>query len=211
MFSVVIPKSLNKYNYYFQSCVEFGTPSDAETITEDKEVNLGSLAEEGNLSNAIVDGVYYAVDANNGDGYSKDEGCLVLNSTMTEEDMNSMQYDGVFPCLKSLDKNPIPWDICWEIAIYKAGGLCLTPYHTLVRNIGLDSGTHFRGNRWLQRYEFDREPLNHAIVITHQTAEKDEEKEQLFKLAIRDWGIRYTWLGKTLRFIYKKYKQIMRK
>ena len=130
---------------------------------------------------------------------------------MTREDMNTMQYDGVFPCLKSLDKNPIPWDICWEIAIYKAGGLCLTPYHTLVRNIGLDSGTHFRGNKWLQRYEFDREPLNHAIVVTHQTAEKKEEKEKLFKLAIRDWGIRYTWLGKVLRFFYKRYRRLFPK
>jgi hypothetical protein len=129
---------------------------------------------------------------------------------MTREDINTMQYDGVFPCLKSLDKTPIPWDICWEIAIYKAGGLCLTPYHTLVRNIGLDSGTHFRGNRWLQRYEFDREPLNHAIVVTHQPPEKDEKKEQLFKVAIRDWGIRYTWLGKTLRFFYKRYKRLLK-
>ena len=130
---------------------------------------------------------------------------------MTEEDMNSMQYDGVFPCLKSLDKNPIPWDICWEIAIYKAKGLCLTPYHTLVRNIGLDSGTHFRGNKLLQHYEFDREPLNHPIVVTFQNPQKDEKKEALFKLAIRDWGIRYTWLGRILRFLYKRYRKLTNK
>ena len=130
---------------------------------------------------------------------------------MTREDCNAIQYDGVFPCLKSLDKDPIPWDICWEIAIYKAGGLCITPYHTLVRNIGLDSGTHFRGSRWLQHYEFDREPLDHPIVVTFQTPRKDEKKEALFKLAIRDWGIRYTWLGRILRFAYKRYRKLTRK
>lgn len=127
---------------------------------------------------------------------------------MGREDCNAMQYDGVFPCLKSLDKSPIPWDICWEIAIYKAGGLCITPYHTMVRNIGLDSGTHFRGNKLLQHYEFDREPLGHAIVVTYQKPEKSEETERLFKQAIRDWGIRYTWLGKILRFVYKKYRRL---
>ena len=130
---------------------------------------------------------------------------------MTRDDINAMQYDGVFPCLKSLDKNPIPWDICWEIAIYKAKGLCLTPYHTLVRNIGLDSGTHFRGNKLLQHYEFDREPLNHPIVVTFQNPQKDEKKEALFKLAIRDWGIRYTWLGRILRFLYKRYRKLTNK
>ena len=130
---------------------------------------------------------------------------------MSRQDINAMQYDGVFPCLKSLDKDPIPWDICWEIAIYKAHGLCLTPYHTLVRNIGLDSGTHFRGSKWLQRYEFDREPLDHPIVVTYQTPQKDEKKEALFKKAIRDWGIRYTWMGKILRFFYKKYKKLRSK
>lgn len=130
---------------------------------------------------------------------------------MTREDCNAIQYDGVFQCLKSLDKDPIPWDICWEIAIYKAHGLCITPYHTLVRNIGLDSGTHFRGSRWLQHYEFDREPLDHPIVVTFQTPRKDEKKEALFKLAIRDWGIRYTWIGRILRFAYKRYRKLFLK
>ncbi len=127
---------------------------------------------------------------------------------MTEEDINAIQYDGVFPCLKSLDKNPIPWDICWELAIYKAGGLCITPYHTFVRNIGLKSGTHFCTISWLQHYEYDRDPLNEPLVLTYQQPEKDPRIEALFKTAIHDWGIRYTWLGKAVRYIYKRWKKV---
>ena len=124
---------------------------------------------------------------------------------MTEYDLSTMQYGGVFPCLKSLDKHPIPWDICWEIAIYKAGGLCLTPSHTLVRNIGLNNGTHFRAFSLLQHYEYDREPLQTPLHLTQvEHPQKDSQIEKLFAESITDWGIRYTILGKIVRFFYKK-------
>lgn len=126
---------------------------------------------------------------------------------MSESDKDAMQYGGVFPCLKSLKKSPIPWDICWEIAIYKAGGLCLTPHHTLVRNIGLSNGTHFKSHAWLQRFEFDREPLTRAINLTYEKPSKDPRIEDLFHHAIKDWGIRYTWIGKILRTIYRFFKR----
>ncbi|MBQ6965181.1 MAG: hypothetical protein IJP82_05760 [Bacteroidaceae bacterium] len=123
---------------------------------------------------------------------------------MTPADQDAIQYGGVFPCLKSLEKRPIPWDICWEIAIYKAGGLCLTPGHTLVRNIGLQNGTHFRAFSILQRYEFDREPLSTPLPLTRvEHPQKDPAIEALFAEAITDWGIRYTPLGKMVRSIYK--------
>ncbi len=122
---------------------------------------------------------------------------------MTESDKNAMEYDGVFPCLKSLKKDPIPWDICWETAIYKSGGLCLTPHHTLVRNIGLTNGTHFKSYSWIQSYIFDREPLERPVCLDYRKPAKDPRIEALFKEAIRDWGIRYTWLGKILRAVYK--------
>lgn len=126
---------------------------------------------------------------------------------MTEQDKDAMQYGGVFPCLKSLKKRPIPWDICWEMAIYKAGGLCLTPAHTMVRNIGLHSGTHFRAYSLLQRFEFDREPQQQPLQLVRRTPEKDPRIEALFAEAIRDWGIRYTFLGRIVRFFYKKLKK----
>ena len=116
-----------------------------------------------------------------------------------EEASNSLGY-------LSLKKRPIPWDICWEMEIYKAGGLCLTPAHTMVRNIGLQNGTHFRAYSILQHYEFDREPLLRKLKLEKQVPEKNAVIENLFKEAIRDWGIRYTWLGKVVRWGYKKIK-----
>ena len=118
---------------------------------------------------------------------------------LTSEDEDAMQYGGVFPCLKSLDKSPIPWDACWEIAIHRAGGLCLTPAHTLVRNIGLRNGTHFRSFKILQDYNFDRPPLGRRLLMTKAEPKSDPRIEVLFAEAIKDWGIRYTWLGKIVR------------
>ena len=124
---------------------------------------------------------------------------------MTPSDIDAIEYGGVFPCLRSLDKDPIPWDTCWEIAIYKENGLCLSPSNTLVRNIGLKNGTHFRSFRILQWYEFDREPIKHPLHLTRTDyPEKETETEDMFRQAIRDWGIRYTWLGKIVRWCYKK-------
>ena len=123
---------------------------------------------------------------------------------LTEQDMAAMQYGGVFPCLNSLNRKPIPWDICWELAIYRAGGLCLTPGQTLVRNIGLNNGTHFRSFRLLQYYEFDREPQEDLPALWQvECPQSDPDQEALFAEAIRDWGIRYTWLGHVLRFVYR--------
>lgn len=124
---------------------------------------------------------------------------------MTEEDISAIQYDGAFPCLKNLDKTPIPWDICWEIAIYKAGGLCLSPSHTLIRNIGLKNGTHFRTFSLLQRHEYDRPYLQTPLPLTRvEHPQTDPQIEKLFAQAITDWGIRYTLLGKIVRYLYKK-------
>ena len=124
---------------------------------------------------------------------------------LTEADLDHIQYGGVFPCLKSLDKRPIPWDICWELAIYRAGGLCLTPGCTMVRNIGLNQGTHFRSFSLLQWYEFDREPSQEPLPLTRiEHPEKNESIEQLFAQAITDWGIRYTLLGRIIRYFYKR-------
>lgn len=120
------------------------------------------------------------------------------------EDENRMEYGGVFPCLRSLNKKPIPWDICWEMAIYRSRGLCLTPRQTLVRNTGLSSGTHFRSFRIIQHFEYDRPPLQERLSLCLTKPESDPRCEELFAEAIRDWGIRYTLLGKILRSIKKK-------
>lgn len=126
---------------------------------------------------------------------------------MSQDDINAIQYNGEFPCLKSLDKDPIPWDICWELAIYKQEGLCLTPAKTMVRNIGLKGGTHFKTYDLLQTYIFDRPPLMRYLKVNKRTPLKDMRIEVLFAEAIHDWGIRYNLLGKIARFIYKKMKK----
>ncbi len=129
---------------------------------------------------------------------------------MSADDMSAIQYGGAFPCLKSLDKRPIPWDICWELAIYKRGGLCLTPCHTMVRNIGLLNGTHFRASTLLQHYEYDRQPLQHPLdVPLVDNPQADPHIESLFAQAITDWGIRYTPLGKCVRAVYKLAMRIL--
>ena len=126
---------------------------------------------------------------------------------LTPNDLDRIQYGGVFPCLKSLDKRPIPWDICWEMAIYRAQGLCLTPGRTMVRNVGLNQGTHFRSWSLLQWYEFDREPQQQPLHLSKvEQPHADPAIEAQFARAIRDWGIRYTPLGKVVRYIYKKVK-----
>lgn len=127
---------------------------------------------------------------------------------LTRQDIDEIQYAGVFPCLKSLDKNPIPWDICWEIAIHKAKALCLNPTHTLIRNIGLNQGTHYKwSSKLLQTFEYDRKPLDAPIEIIKNIPQKDPHIETLMKEALTDWGIRYTILGKIIRFVYKRLKK----
>lgn len=128
---------------------------------------------------------------------------------LTDEDLRALEYGGVFPCLKNLDRNPIPWDLCWGIAIHRANGLCLYPSRTLVRNIGLSSGTHFHISlplsRLIQRYEYDREPYTQPIPLTYQQPAADPAIEQQLCAALTDWGIRYTWLGRLLRRIVQTF------
>ena len=80
------------------------------------------------------------------------------------------------------------------------GGLALTPARTLVRNIGLKGGTHFSiSSRLLQRFVYDRPPLRRVLHLAYRVPEVDPRIEALFAHTIRDWGIRYTWLGRLLR------------
>lgn len=124
---------------------------------------------------------------------------------LTQADIQRIQYGGAFQCLKSLDKSPIPWDICWELAIYKNKGLCLSPTHTLVRNIGLYSGTHFSHYRILGTFSYDRPFNTREIQLTQQTVQEDPEIEAMYPEAFKDHGMKYTLLGKIIRYFYVKY------
>ena len=138
---------------------------------------------------------------------------------LTAAECSRLEYGGVFPCLGQLERRPIPWDICWGIAICRAGGLCLAPGRTLVRNIGLDAGTHFRSldvrlplpgrrvvvplSRLIQRFEFDREPSATPMALRRVAAEPSAAVEAAMGEALRDWGIRYTWFGAAVRRAYR--------
>jgi len=123
---------------------------------------------------------------------------------LSAADQSAIEYEGSFPCLRSLDATPIPWDICWEIQIYKQKGLCLTPTNTLVRNIGLYQGTHFKLSKWIGSYTYDRAVWPHPITVEKCTIAKDPTIEALYPAAFHNFGIRYTLLGGLLRWGYRK-------
>lgn len=124
---------------------------------------------------------------------------------LTDGEISAIEYGGRFPCLGSLDRNPIPWDICWEIGIRRLGGLCLSPTQTLVRNCGISGGTHFRSQRLFGYYEYDRPFSCRRLDVRLQNIEADEEVETVLNpKALTDHGFRYNLLGRTLRFMYHK-------
>lgn len=121
---------------------------------------------------------------------------------LAQEELRAIEYDGNFHCLQSLDRQPIPWDICWELCIYKHQGLCLHPTHTLVKNIGITNGTHFKTQKIFGWFEYDREVRTTPIHLQSLPICKDEEIEQAYKQALKDHGMRYNWFGKMVRFFY---------
>lgn len=122
---------------------------------------------------------------------------------LTPQQIREIEHDGEFPCLKHLDADPIPWDVCWEIAIKKAGGLCLSPCRTLVKNVGLYNGTHFFSSRLIQSFSYDRPALTTPVSVEKtENPQPTAWVEQAFRQAIRHWGIVYTPLGKMIRRIY---------
>ena len=129
---------------------------------------------------------------------------------LTDTDIARITYDGRFDCLKMLDRHPVPWDICWNIAVYRHGGLALHPTHTLVRNIGLSSGAHFTGlqnSRLFGWYEFDRPYSNHHVKIGGIPVAEDAEIERMYGYALTDHGMRYNALGRVARKFYKYLKE----
>lgn len=122
---------------------------------------------------------------------------------LSPQQIKEIEYDGEFPCLKHLDARPIPWDVCWEIAIKKVEGLCLTPCRTLVKNVGLYNGTHFFSSRFIQHFSYDRPALTTPVRLEKiENPQATPWVEQAFKRAIHHWGIIYTPLGKLIRRIY---------
>ena len=129
---------------------------------------------------------------------------------LTDTDIARITYNGRFDCLKMLDRRPIPWDICWNIAIIRHGGLSLHPTRTLVRNIGLTSGSHFKGLqncRLFGWYEFDRPYINQPVIVGGIPVAEDDEIERMYGDALTDHGMRYNALGRVARRFYQYIKE----
>lgn len=129
---------------------------------------------------------------------------------LSGEDINKIEYQGAFRCLKSLAMNPIPWDVCWYLSVYRNHGLCLSPAFPLVRNNGMRQGTHFNFRfLWLfGRYCFDR-PLRikKMTVDPNKRVELDPEIEAMNLVAYKNFGLRFNWFGKIVRYFYLRIKK----
>ena len=70
---------------------DFGTIvaiSEIAPMEESVEVGFeGSITEDTDLTSTVVDNVYVTLDAEENDGYDKEEKCIVLASTVTEEQL----------------------------------------------------------------------------------------------------------------------------
>ena len=128
---------------------------------------------------------------------------------MTEDEIDALQYHGVFPILKGLDKPSPMWDICWNVEIHKLHGFCLTPTRTLVHNAGVGGGTNY--NKWMKwfghyiEYPFaDRLP----DVKRSPIAADPEIEEKLYPAAMKDWGFQYNFIGKIVHTLYLPFKKL---
>lgn len=94
-------------------------------------------------------------------------------AALTDEQKRSIELDGIFKCLGSLRTSPIPWDICWYIAIVRNNGLAVNSPHPLIKNSGLFNGTHFSFiNRILGKSPFDIElGVEEDIILENKIVE----------------------------------------
>ncbi|MBR2204521.1 MAG: hypothetical protein IJ914_10105, partial [Prevotella sp.] len=64
---------------------------DVEPVTEKTNIFSESVSGDTDLSNTVIDNTYYTLNSANGDGYDTVEKAIVLNSTTTESQMNSIE------------------------------------------------------------------------------------------------------------------------
>lgn len=68
----------------FTNIIEFGGEH-IEPATEPKEVDVAVVPDQISLNGMVVGDTYYVLDAENGDGADSENGCVVINTTTTEE------------------------------------------------------------------------------------------------------------------------------
>ena len=81
-------QSTNYWNE-FTNIIEFGGER-IEPATEAQEVDVAVVPDQISLNGMVVGDTYYVLDADNGDGADSENGCVVINTTTTEEAMNGI-------------------------------------------------------------------------------------------------------------------------
>ncbi len=109
---------------------------------------------------------------------TEDEGL----SALTHEQRLKIEMDGQFKCLNSLKLKPIPWDICWNIAIIRNDGLAVNSPKSLIKNNGLFNGTHFTLlNRILGKSPFEVELGKEETILFEDTLIENTEALNILK------------------------------
>ncbi len=112
-------------------------------------------------------------------------------SALTEEQKNKIQMEGVFPCLSHLRAKPIPWDICWYIAITRNDGLAVNSPFPLIKNNGLFNGTHFSAiNKILGKSPFEIELSTREDIVFDNNIIENEKAMELLKYFYSSIGTR---------------------
>lgn len=79
----------------FQKIEQFDGASSAEAVEETTTVSVSeTVSDETDLTSALIGNVFVTLDTEgSGDGYNASEGCLVINSTVTEEGLAAATAD----------------------------------------------------------------------------------------------------------------------
>ena len=88
------------------SAVEVKPVTETETTTFSETVN-----ENTDLSNTIIDNTYFTMNAENGDGYDATEQAIVLNSTTSAEQMNTVQNAKIGDATMQSNYNGIVFEV----------------------------------------------------------------------------------------------------
>ena len=80
----------------FQQMTTFDGASDTEAIVENTAVSVAnSITDETDLTSTLIGNVFVTLDTEgSGDGYNASEGCLVINSTVNDEQLAAATADG---------------------------------------------------------------------------------------------------------------------
>ena len=74
---------------YFSNFIEFGAEN-VEPMEETNEVDLAQLPEQMDLDGVVIGDTYYNIDTVNGDDYDAVNGCIVLKTSTTDENMQAV-------------------------------------------------------------------------------------------------------------------------